>query len=92
MREERHNEYRRLRAEYDAAYHRLCAEQIRVGQSENREPFYEALTAYRQCRDRLARFLILRQPANKHREERPIPACRAAGQNDKTAFRPSGTC
>ncbi|MFB3776583.1 MAG: hypothetical protein ACE141_03200 [Bryobacteraceae bacterium] len=92
MEEARQSEYRRLRAEYDAAYARLCAEQIRIGEADNQEPFYQALAAYRQCRDRLARFLILRPPARARYGRSSMPACSAADQNDKTAFRPSGAC
>jgi hypothetical protein len=62
--------YERLRAEYDAAFHRLSVEVQRL-RSEMEQPSPhraaeeltrrnadEALSAYRKCRDNLAKFLI----------------------------------
>jgi len=55
------SEYGRLRADYDAAFARMCAEQPspRVnGEAAADLRFYEALSSYRECRERLARFLV----------------------------------
>ncbi len=59
---ERAEEYERLRAEYNAAFARLRAEESRLesieGQGRMDASAEAAMDNYRQCRERLARFLI----------------------------------
>jgi hypothetical protein len=85
LNEARRSEYRRLRADYDAAYGRLCAEQLRSQNTADQACFEEALSAYRECRDRLARFLV-------SSEAESFAAVRAPGIRSEAAFTPASTC
>jgi Protein of unknown function (DUF2934). len=61
---EQAEEYERLRADYNAAFARLRAEESRPQSIEERGPM-DAMAAYRDCRQRLARFLISLRPAGE---------------------------
>ena len=66
---ERAEEYERLRAEYNAAFARLRAEETRLQSIEAQDRMdanaEAAMDAYRECRERLARFLISLRPAGE---------------------------
>jgi hypothetical protein len=66
---ERAEEYERLRADYNAAFARLRAEESRlqsVGEQSPMDAAAEAaMGAYRECRERLARFLISLRPSGE---------------------------
>jgi hypothetical protein len=66
---ERADEYERLRAEYNAAFARLRAEESRLqsiaAPSRMDAAAEAAMDAYRECRERLARFLISLRPAGE---------------------------
>jgi hypothetical protein len=79
--EGRDSEYRRLRADYDAAYAILCAEERGLRDVPEQRRFVDALALYRERRDRLARFLVSSGPA-----------ARAAAFNARAVLRPSSTC
>jgi hypothetical protein len=66
---ERAEEYERLRADYNAAFARLRAEESRLQSVAEQSPMdaaaEAAMAAYRECRERLARFLISLRPAGE---------------------------
>jgi len=66
---ERAEQYERLRAEYNAAFARLRAEESRLQSTEPQGRMdaaaEAAMGAYRECRERLARFLISLRPAGE---------------------------
>ncbi len=66
-------EYRRLRAEYDAAFAELCAAQPPAGQwgrAAEQDRFEKALASYRESRQRLVRFLAgVEQPSPGRRDD-----------------------
>ncbi len=66
---ERAEEYERLRTEYNAAFARLRAEESRLQSIEAQDRMdaaaEAAMGAYRECRERLARFLISLRPAGE---------------------------
>jgi hypothetical protein len=66
---EQAEEYERLRDEYNAAFARLRAEESRlrsIGAEGRMDAAAEAaMGAYRECRERLARFLISLRPAGE---------------------------
>jgi hypothetical protein len=61
---EQAGEYERLRADYNAAFARLRVEESRPQSTEEHGPM-DAMAAYRECRERLARFLISLRPAGE---------------------------
>ncbi len=80
---ERGTEYRRLRAEYDAAYARLCFEQSRAPEPQRDwKRLDEALVEYRRTRDRLACLLLfpLDTPA--------LPGCGAVASRELSSASP----
>jgi hypothetical protein len=66
---ERAGQYERLRAEYNAAFARLRAEESRLRASGKQGPVDAiaegAMAAYRECREKLARFLISIRPSGE---------------------------
>jgi hypothetical protein len=67
-------EYERLRADYNAAFAGLCAEESRLqsieAQGRMDASAEAAMGAYRECRERLARFLISFRPTGE--SEAPV--------------------
>lgn len=61
---EQAEEYERLRADYNAAFANLRAEESRPQSIEEQGPM-DAMAAYRECRERLAHFLISLRPAGE---------------------------
>ena len=66
---EQAEEYERLRADYNAAFAKLRAEEFRLQSIEEQGPMdaaaEAAMAAYRECRERLARFLISLRPSGE---------------------------
>ena len=76
-------EYERLRADYNAAFAGLCAEESRLqsieAQGRMDASAEAAMGAYRECRERLARFLISFRPTGR------IRSCRRLSDRERLA-------